>query len=134
GRVDGAVWLEPALALVAGAAGVDKGTDADGVSDLVFRDLGGDRCDDAGDLMSRGHGGDGFVLKFVPLTAGLMNVGVADATVFDVDEHIVLAKFAAGERVRSECGFGLKCGVSLGLRHEVNGLRENTLDAEGEMS
>jgi hypothetical protein len=51
-------------------------------------------------------------------------IGIAK-TISVVNEYVVLAWLAAGERVKSECGFGPKCGVSLGWGHGVYGLQEN---------
>jgi len=78
------------------ATGIDETTDTDSVTDLPFLNLMAGLHYRADDLVAGHHRED----RCAPLAAGLMNVGVADAAVFDVDQHVVLARLAAGEGVR----------------------------------
>ena len=86
-----AVLLLAGLAVLALAAGVHEAADADPVADGVLRDLGADLADHAGDLVAGHHREQGLA----PLLAGLVDVGVADAGVRDVDHHVVRARVAA---------------------------------------
>src|SRR5580698_8702343 len=100
-REHSAVLFESALALGTGSAGVDKNAGANFVADLIFRNFASDRGDHTGNFMSRHHGENRFFLIFAPFVARLVNIGVADPAIFNVDDNIVLAWFAAFERIWS---------------------------------
>src|SRR6202012_5159453 len=97
--VDGAVGLdavraellEAGLAQIALAARVDQAADADPVADRVPGDGRANPTDHAGDLVS----GRERVRGAAPLAAHGVDVGVADAAVLDVDEHVVRTELAA---------------------------------------
>ena len=99
--------------LVVDTAGFDP------VADGVPRDLGADRGDDSSNLVARHHGIHGRP----PIGADMVDVGVADAAVFDLVENVVGAHFAAGEFERGEgCprgGGGVAAGGDSGLGLQV---------------
>ncbi|MNH15731.1 hypothetical protein D3C79_753500 [compost metagenome] len=93
GRAFQAVLLQVLGTGLAVAAGIDHAANADQVTDLVRRYLLAHRSDAADDLVpghQRVHGN-------APLIAGLMDVGVANATVEDLDGDIVRARAATLE-------------------------------------
>ena len=90
----GAVLLQPGLAVVALAAGVDETADADAIADLELRDLGADLGDDTGDLVT-GHDG---VVGLAPFGPDGVDVGVADTREMDVEGDIVRPDVAAVDR------------------------------------
>lgn len=108
-----AVLLLPMPALGALAAGIDKDTDADFVSDLVLANFAADSRDDSRDFVARNHGEYGAT----PLIAGLMNVGMTNAAKLDVDDHVVLARLAAFKRIGRQRSLDGHRGVTLGLTH-----------------
>ncbi|KAG1264606.1 hypothetical protein G6F66_014195 [Rhizopus arrhizus] len=114
GRAFGAVLLQVVLAGVAVAARVDHAADAGVVADLETGDVAADFGHAADDLVARHHRVD----RATPVVAGLVQVGVADAAVEDVDQHIVVAGFAPGETERNERGIGAVGGVASGLDHD----------------
>src|SRR5690606_13738671 len=81
-------------AVLALAAGVDEASDSDPVTDLVPGDVRPDGADDAGDFVAGHHRED----RSTPLLTGLVDVGVADSGVGDVDLHVVRADVAAFDR------------------------------------
>ncbi|MHC2543083.1 hypothetical protein ACVINY_003731 [Sinorhizobium meliloti] len=87
------ILLQVEITLGAGRAGVDEAADTHPVADLEPGDLGADCPDDADDLVARYHG-EGRIAPFV---ARLVDVGMADAAIFDVDHHVVVARFATLE-------------------------------------
>ena len=74
-------------AVLAFAAGIDEASDPDAIPDGVLGDVLPDLADDAGDLVAGHHRED----RGTPFFARLMDVGVADAGVGDVDQHVVRA-------------------------------------------
>ena len=79
------------LAVLALTAGVDEAADTHPVADLVLADLVADLRDGAGDLVA----GDHREVAAAPLVTGLVDVGVADAGVGDVDDDVVRLRVAA---------------------------------------
>ena len=89
----------------AGAVGIDEAADADDVADLPFFDMAAELEHLADDFVARNHRED----RAAPFVAGLVNIGMADATIKDVDQNIVRAGLAAldGEGCnRRLCGSG----------------------------
>ena len=86
-----AVLLFTGGAGVALPARVDEAADAHSVADLVLGDIGPHGGDDAGDFVS----GDDRVLRSAPLVASGVDVGMADAGKFDVDENVQWTELAA---------------------------------------
>ncbi|MCY1237720.1 hypothetical protein D9M72_504290 [compost metagenome] len=89
----GHVMFQIHIARGAGGAGIDEAADAGAVTDFELGDLGANRRHDADDLVAGNHR-EGRIAPFV---AGLVDVGVADAAIFDVDHHVVVARLAAFE-------------------------------------
>ncbi len=98
-----AVLLLALAAARALATGVDQAADADAVADGMPGDLGADLGDDPGDLMA----GDDGVGHRTPLTARVVDVGVADAAELDLDEDVVRAEVTTLDGRRTE---GLRRG------------------------
>ena len=90
GRALVAILLEPAKARLAAPAGIDHAADPHGVACLELRHLGADASDAADDLMARDHGID----RAAPVVAGVVDVGVADAAIENVDHDVVGARIA----------------------------------------
>lgn len=115
-----AVLLGTLLALVTVAAGVNEAADTSVVTDLELGDVLSDSDDDTGDLVSRDHRED----SGTPLLAGLMDVGVADASVGSLNVHIVVTNVAALDRVGLElAASGQDCvsfDVESGLNHRID--------------
>ncbi len=95
------------------AAGVDHAADAGGVADLEALHLGADGRDAADDLVPR----DAGVGRSVPLVAGRVEVGVADATPEDVDPDVLRAGVAAVDFHPVEGKGGGGVAVAEGLDH-----------------
>ncbi|MNQ38014.1 hypothetical protein D3C85_515750 [compost metagenome] len=117
-RFDAVVGLDQAwhvlfqvhVARLAGGARVDEAAHAHVVAHLELADVGADGRDDAGDFMAGHHRESGAA----PFVARLVDIGMAHATVFDRDGHVVFARGAALERERLQCGSRAQCGVAFG--------------------
>ena len=98
GRPAAAVLLQTVFAGVAFEAGVDHAADADVIALAEARHIQphGDNAPD--DFVSRDHGID----RVAPVVARLMQIGMADAAVEDLDRHIVGARIAAFELKRNQ--------------------------------
>ena len=108
-----AIGLFMGDAVAADAAGVDHDAYSGEVAFLEALDVGADGGDAANDLMTWDHGVHGAA----PLVADLMDVGVADAAVEDLDDDVGWAGIAAFEAEGGEGG-GLRLGgVAFGLQH-----------------
>ena len=86
-----AILLQAAPATRAGAAGIDQAADGGEVAHLEFRDRAADLYDAADDFVAGHHRVDGVV----PFVARLVQVGVADAAIEDVDDDVGGQRFAA---------------------------------------
>ena len=86
----------PRRQLGAVAAGIDHAADRGEIAGLELRHVAANLHDAADDFMAGDHGIDGVP----PFVAGLVQVGVADAAVEDLDDHI------GGERVATLDGKG----------------------------
>jgi hypothetical protein len=82
-----AMVLLSVTAALAGKAAIYHATDACSVSHFEFQNILTDGCDDPDDLMARNL----WVLLRSPVTANLVNVRVADAAEFDVDQDVIVA-------------------------------------------
>jgi len=108
-----AVLFESFLAALADAAGVDEAAHAGKVADLEVFYMAAYAADTADDLMAGDHGEDGAA----PFAADLVDIGVADAAVQDLDDYVVFAGFAAFEGPGAEgCGRALR-SVSFSWDH-----------------
>ena len=96
-----AVVFQARLAVGADAAGVDQHADAGQVAGLEPGHLRADRRHAADDLVAGHHG----IHRAAPLVAHLVDVGVADAAVGDLDDHIARARFAALKAVGTSADF-----------------------------
>jgi hypothetical protein len=101
------------VAGVALAAGVDHAADTGEVAHLEARHLRADLLDAADDLVARDH----REARVAPLVAGLVNVGVADATEQDVDEDVGRAGIPAIDRERRQGRLDGRSGVGGCLQH-----------------
>ena len=86
--------LEAGLALGAGAVRIDHAADRGEVARLELGDRGADLGDAADDLVARDAGVDGRH-DAAPLVTDLVEIGVADTAVEDLDLHVVLGRIAA---------------------------------------
>jgi hypothetical protein len=64
------------------------------------------------------HGKNCFFLVLAPFIAGLVNIGVANAAVFDLDHHVVLPRFAALKAIGFQPSFRFYGSVSLARAHD----------------
>src|SRR6201993_81694 len=96
-RLHAAVLFKAALTLRAGTARVDKATDTHFVAHFIFGHAVADGSYYAGDLVPRHHGEDRFFLVVAPFVARLMNIGMANPAIFDLNDDIVLAWLATLE-------------------------------------
>jgi len=113
------ILLEAALAFGAGATGIDKTADPYFVSYFVFRHLVSNFRHYPSDFVPRHHGEDGFFLIVTPLIADLVNVGVADAAIFDPDYDIVVPRLAAFKRIGRQWCFGGEGSVAFALAYDL---------------
>ncbi|MNH10768.1 hypothetical protein D3C79_702570 [compost metagenome] len=97
-------------------AGVDHAADADQVTDLIAADVGADGGDLADDFVAGHQRVDGDA----PFVAGLVNVGVAHATVENLDRHIVGTRAAALEGHGRQGRGGRLGGVTDGCVHRAS--------------
>mmetsp|Transcript_61967 Transcript_61967/g.170268 ORF Transcript_61967/g.170268 Transcript_61967/m.170268 type:complete len:382 (+) Transcript_61967:320-1465(+) len=103
-----AVLLLALLALLTLTARIDHAADADAVAHGERLHLGADSHHKPRDLVTRHHRKDGRA----PLLARLVDVGMADAGILDLDRHIVRTDGAALDLVRHERRAGLEGGVA----------------------
>ena len=112
-----AVLLGALLALVTVAARVDEAADTSVVADLELGDVLADSDNNTGDFVSRDHRED----SGTPLLAGLMDVGVADASVGSLNVHVVVSNVAALDCVGLELAASshdcVSFDVETGLNH-----------------
>ncbi len=88
--------LQAGLAFGAGAVGVDHAADGGEIAGLEFLNCGADLGDAADDLVPGNAGIDGGH-HVVPLVAGLVQVGVADAAEENVDLNVGWRRGRGGE-------------------------------------
>ena len=81
-----AILLKASLAVFAFAARVDEAADADVIADLEAGDLGANGFHDTGNFVTRHDRVDGIL----PFVADGVDVRVADAGIFDVDDDVVI--------------------------------------------
>src|ERR1700722_20619733 len=91
-RLQGTVLFEASLARPTGATRIDEAADTHFVSHFVFRHLVPDRSDDSGDFMPGHHGENRLFLIVTPLVSGLVNIGMTDTAILNVNDDIVLAR------------------------------------------
>lgn len=105
--VAGAVLLLSRPAFVARAAGLDHDADADPVTGGEAGDGGAGRHHDARDLMA----GDHRIGARAPAVRHLVDVGVADPRVLDLDQYIAVAQRTAGDGGAFERSLGGGRGI-----------------------
>ena len=115
-----AILLEASLALSTGAAGIDKTAHSHLVADLVLRHLAAHCGNYAGDFMPRHHGEDRFFLVVAPLVARLVNIGMTDSAILDLDDNIMFPRFAPIKRIRSKRSLGFQRRVAFTLAHDCS--------------
>src|SRR5690606_11874503 len=108
-----AVVLVAVAAGRAAAAGVDNTADTRQVADLELGHLGADLGYPADDLMAGHHGKDAAPEAIV----GGQQVGMADAAVQHLHQHIVGTGIAALKAVGGKLAVGLGEGVAIGVDH-----------------
>ena len=96
GAALGAILFEPGLAGLAAAARIDHAADGGEIAGLELRDMRPDLDHAADDLMARNHG----IKRIAPVIARLMEVGMADAAIKDVDLDVMRAGIATLETER----------------------------------
>ena len=90
------------LAGIPGMCGMNRQTaDSDFVTHLVLRDLVADSRHNSRNLVARNHGEDTLFLIIAPLITRLVNIGMADSAILDVDYDVVLW-FAPFKRKRPQ--------------------------------
>ena len=110
--------LEAGLAFGTGAVGVDQAAYGGEVTGLEFGNGGADLGYAADDFVSRDARVDGGH-DFAPLIAGLVEVGVADATEKNLDLDIVAGGIAALNGGRDEGRSGAGDGIGFGFVHSL---------------
>ncbi len=106
-----AILLLAGTAGLAAPAGIDEAADADDMTGLPFLDMVADLDHPADDLVARHHGKD----RAAPFVAGLVDVGMADAAIENVDQDIVRAGLTALDRPWRQGRFGRLGGIGWGL-------------------
>ena len=66
-----------------------------------------------------------FFLVVTPLVARLVNIGMADPAILDVDDDIVLAWFAPFERIRRQRSLSVHRGIAFALAHDCSLFPDN---------
>ena len=114
-----AVLLFASFTAVADATGIDHTADGGEVADLELRDFSADGLYGSDNLVAGNHGVNGVV----PLVAGLMDVGVANAAEVYGDVDVFGAGLAVFVIKRGERGGRRMCGVAVSFNHvfEVSG-------------
>ena len=79
-----AVLLKASFAVLTGSAGVYEYADANSIADFPFGDIRSDGRDGSNDFVA----GDHWIDRSTPFVARLVEVGVADAAVEDIDEYV----------------------------------------------
>jgi hypothetical protein len=92
------------------AARIDEAANTYFVADLELCYLTSRARNYTGNLVAWNHGEDGAA----PLFAGLVDVGVAYATVQNVDQHLVRARRSAANRNRAQSRFRGRGRISSG--------------------
>ena len=108
--------LEPGLAVGAGAVGIDQAADAGEVAGLEFGDGRSHLGDPADDLVAR-HARVNGRHDVVPLVAGLVKVGVADAAEENFDLHVAVGRIASRDRGGGQRRCRTGGGVGFNLIH-----------------
>src|SRR3546814_10282020 len=98
----GAILFKPLFARRACLAAIDHAADTDRFSHREIGHLVAHRADMADDLMA----GNARVMRAAPFAADLMKVRMADAAIGDLDDDVVRAGLAAGDRQRLERTIG----------------------------
>src|SRR5262249_38192806 len=93
-------------------------TDSNFVAHLVSSDLVPDSRHHAGNLVPWHHREYRFLLIFAPFVASLMNVGMADAAILNVDDNVVVSRDPPFKLPRRERGVGFCCCISLARAHD----------------
>jgi hypothetical protein len=90
------------LALGTGSAGIHKATHSSAIPDFEPLYLAAYSFHRAHDLVP-GHHRES---SLTPLLAGLVNIGVANAAVLDINDYIMFPRLAALERKRNKWSLG----------------------------
>ncbi|MNV40938.1 hypothetical protein D3C71_1325590 [compost metagenome] len=109
-----AVLLQVQAAGLAVPAGIHHAAHAGVIARLELGDVLAHLRDAADDFVARHH----RVHRIAPIAARLMQVGMANAAVQDVNQHVVVARLAAREAEGNERGVGTVGGVATGLGHD----------------
>src|SRR6266576_353631 len=117
---DGAVLLESQPAFRARAAGIDETSHTNLIADFVLGNVLSNRCNDPGDFMSRHHRENRFLLIFAPFVASLMDIGVADAAILDLDYNVMFPRFPPLKFPWSQRCLSQRCCISPALAHDCS--------------
>src|SRR5450631_273483 len=90
------------------AAGVDEATDAVMLTDLELRNSRADLRNHTRDLVTRNH----WKGRSAPLITRLMDIGVANTAILDVDDDIVGTRIATTKGERRKRRPGLACSIA----------------------
>jgi hypothetical protein len=121
-----AVLLEPASAIRADSTGIDHASDSRQIAFLELFDVFADFGDAAYNFVPWNHRIDGVV----PLIPNLMEIGVANAAVEDIDGYVGHRRVSPFQRVgRKRRGCGLCCKGFRGYRHEYSPERPSGLNS-----
>ena len=100
--------LDSLSATRAGSTRIDEASDAHRIPNLEFGHLWPNPRDVAGHLVARNHG----ICRVAPLSACLMNIGVTDPTVLDLQKNVIRPELATSEIERFQFRFGSVSGVT----------------------
>ena len=104
----GAILLQAFPTLRASMAGIDKGADSNSVTSLKPGYFVTHGVYHTGDFVPRNH----WKYGAAPLVASLMDVGVTDPAVLNVDGDIVFLRHAPREFIGRQGSFGRESGVT----------------------
>src|SRR5579872_4535617 len=107
------------MALGTSAAPVDETSDTNFIAQFIFRDSLPHGRNHSADFVTWNHGKNRFLLILAPFIAGLVDIGMADAAILDVNHDVVLARLAPLEGVWLQGGFRDFSGVSFAFAHDV---------------
>ena len=98
----GAILLQPIPALRTSTAGIDKGANSNSFTSLEPGYLVTYGVYHAGDFVPRNH----WKYGAAPLVASLMDIGVTDPAILNVDSDIMFLRDAPREFIRRQGSFG----------------------------
>ena len=119
GKAVFAIIFEAFLAGAAVVAGIDHAADADEIADLMTGDI-WTNCGDAADDFMTGHAG---IYGVFPFVFDLVDVGVADAAVENIDGDVDAGGLATVDFHGAQIAERVLGGVADGFTHVVFGMQ-----------